>query len=1313
MFMFKESNRKLISLFLTLAIVIGSFSGYLFGGNSVKADDMSDKVETIIEFGSDGWTYKKNIREGTLTENGYPTDETWTTGAKMPLGFGGGGIPARIANGTQVPNDPRDCYSILVQKTITIDDVNNYFGFLASAIVDDAAVLFVNGKEAALFHAMEGTPGESDVSLGYRKVSVVNDPFDDGQKAKSHHNDIHVARELFVDGENTITLLMLNDRKDSSDIFADLEIKGIINEPVVDFGSDGWAYKKNIIEGTVPEGGFTIDDSWTTDAKFPMGYAGSSSTITSVLNEENGTVVPKDDGALSIIAQKTVTINDLSRFSGFLASAVVDDAAVLFVNGKEAALFHAKAQESGDNVALGYTKSAVVDDPFSESQRSKSTYTNIPVSSSLFVEGENTITFLILNDRKSSSDIFGNFKLIGKPRGANDPHPDDPTPVGTSIQKGDEWLWLKNGSGSEWLKEDFVPTFEWTLSSAPIGYGYPDVDNVPKGDCANVYARRYLLIEDMSKVKTVVINLEVDDRATVYFNGVQAHPTFNEGGVVDKDPFNTGDLRLFPNGLKEGLNVISVNIINDRPGSSDLFFDMSLETSEEEMGFLGDKFVMTPGKNPSEMGFAWFTPYVRGENSIYFVPNTADEQTYSVQLQGQINSAGGRFHDGNNKSIYKLPLGDEGKATLIIDISQNYTIELSGDGQNWGDVIADPALKDVGETGNQNREKKIFDMKPYIYDGYEYIYVRVGDQTTGNGWGGIVWNIEMVYGDFPPAAAAGAAIQIAKKSEMNGMEFPESARIIDAESKIVDSYFSNQVTVTGLENNTEYAYRFGNKEEDQWSLVYTFMTQDPDKQPYTAIFIADAQIGASGNATVDGQNWNITLNKATQLVPHASFILSAGDQVDNDNREIQYEYLLNNDVLKKYPFVPTSGNHDANNPSFSHHYNMPNLTGLGKTGATSDYYFSYGNTLYIVLNGNNENVAEHKQAIEMAQASHPDAKWNIVIIHQDIYGSGKHATSPANVSTATVRLRQSLAPILEEKNIDIVLAGHDHTHSRSHIMKNQMPQLDTPIDDNGSYVAPDGVLYITASTASGCKYYDPVLPQTWLAKSIDLKVPQFSVIEISDGEFRLRTYRSDTMEMIDEVGIRKAVSKQELEALADVAEDKDESEYTQESYAALAAALAQAKSVLGKTDATQDEINSAYAALNKALSELVSISGIRSNLAELIDEAETLHSESKAGDKDGEYPQSAMDALKNAINAAKAVLNDGDADENDLQAAIDALNNAIETFKDQVITKTSPGTEIPPTGDRDMAVHVVLIGTFASAIVLLAKKKKKSSSPSK
>ena len=150
---------------------------------------------------------------------------------------------------------------------------------------------------------MEGTPGESDVSLGYRKVSVVNDPFDDGQKAKSHHNDIHVARELFVDGENTITLLMLNDRKDSSDIFADLEIKGIINEPVVDFGSDGWAYKKNIIEGTVPEAA-SIDDSWTTDAKFPMGYAGSSSTITSVLNEENGTVVPKDDGALSIIARK-------------------------------------------------------------------------------------------------------------------------------------------------------------------------------------------------------------------------------------------------------------------------------------------------------------------------------------------------------------------------------------------------------------------------------------------------------------------------------------------------------------------------------------------------------------------------------------------------------------------------------------------------------------------------------------------------------------------------------------------------------------------------------------------------------------------------------------------------------------------------------------------------------------------------------------------------------------------------------------------------------------------------------------------------
>ena len=63
-----------------------------------------------------------------------------------------------------------------------------------------------------------------------------------------------------------------------------------------------------------------------------------------------------------------------------------------------------------------------------------------------------------------------------------------------------------------------------------------------------------------------------------------------------------------------------------------------------------------------------------------------------------------------------------------------------------------------------------------------------------------------------------------------------------------------------------------------------------------------------------------------------------------------------------------------------------------KTEAGGDYYYSYGSGLFIVLNTNNYNVAEHEKAIQEAVASDPDAAFRIVTIHQDIYGSGSLTT---------------------------------------------------------------------------------------------------------------------------------------------------------------------------------------------------------------------------------------------------------------------------------------------------------------------------------
>ena len=74
-------------------------------------------------------------------------------------------------------------------------------------------------------------------------------------------------------------------------------------------------------------------------------------------------------------------------------------------------------------------------------------------------------------------------------------------------------------------------------------------------------------------------------------------------------------------------------------------------------------------------------------------------------------------------------------------------------------------------------------------------------------------------------------------------------------------------------------------------------------------------------------------------------------------------------------------------------------------------------------------MAEHQKTIEEAVKAYPDAKWRIVTIHQDIYGSGlDHSDTDGMI------LRTQLTPVFDANDIDVVLQGHDHTYSRSKML---------------------------------------------------------------------------------------------------------------------------------------------------------------------------------------------------------------------------------------------------------------------------------------
>lgn len=73
-------------------------------------------------------------------------------------------------------------------------------------------------------------------------------------------------------------------------------------------------------------------------------------------------------------------------------------------------------------------------------------------------------------------------------------------------------------------------------------------------------------------------------------------------------------------------------------------------------------------------------------------------------------------------------------------------------------------------------------------------------------------------------------------------------------------------------------------------------------------------------------------------------------------------------------------------------------------------------------------------------------------------------------------------------------------------------------------VNPDGILYMTANSSSGSKYYDLVpRMQSYIANRWQEDVPTYSVIDVTDNTFTINTYRTDNDQKIDETFTIKKV----------------------------------------------------------------------------------------------------------------------------------------------------------------------------------------------
>ncbi|MGI6212016.1 MAG: fibronectin type III domain-containing protein [Anaerovoracaceae bacterium] len=160
----------------------------------------------------------------------------------------------------------------------------------------------------------------------------------------------------------------------------------------------------------------------------------------------------------------------------------------------------------------------------------------------------------------------------------------------------------------------------------------------------------------------------------------------------------------------------------------------------------------------------------------------------------------------------------------------------------------------------------------------------------------------------------------------------------------LDGYYSNKVTVTGLNENTTYYYQLF--QDRAWKNAVKYETKSTSN--FSFLLDGDPQIVGASKKQVNGDNetlstndsgdpeknlaarndaynWNIVLNYATAKYPNVSLMISAGDQINSSENEAEFAGYLNASALKSLPVATTIRNHDSGTVKFCQHFNTLNV----------------------------------------------------------------------------------------------------------------------------------------------------------------------------------------------------------------------------------------------------------------------------------------------------------------------------------------------------------------------------------------------------
>ncbi len=191
--------------------------------------------------------------------------------------------------------------------------------------------------------------------------------------------------------------------------------------------------------------------------------------------------------------------------------------------------------------------------------------------------------------------------------------PNPPAPGNFPVAKNSIWQFNDKGIdlGTTW-KDAAFDASSWEFGPGVLGYGDPVATTLSFGPNSSSkqptsYLRHHFNATNVAQYDTLIFNNRRDDGAVVYLNGVEQFRTNMPAGAITYNTFASGTVdgvnettyftfKVPSTQLVNGLNVLAVEMHQDRANSSDVTFDMEV---------LGQLKVFKQDAPVFAMGGAW------------------------------------------------------------------------------------------------------------------------------------------------------------------------------------------------------------------------------------------------------------------------------------------------------------------------------------------------------------------------------------------------------------------------------------------------------------------------------------------------------------------------------------------------------------------------------------------------------------------------------------------------------------------------------------------------------------------------------------